>query len=41
MCPERLARITPFFQSYVDRKKLPGLSTLVWRKGELAHFDVQ
>ncbi len=41
MCPERLARITPFFQSYVDRKKLAGLSTLVWRKGELAHFDVQ
>lgn len=41
MCPERLARITPFFQSYVDRRKLAGLSTLVWRKGELAHFDVQ
>ncbi len=41
MCPERLERIAPFFQSYVDNKKLAGLSTLVWRKGELAHFSVQ
>ncbi len=37
----RLARIPEFFQSYIDRKKLAGLSTLVWRKGELAHFSVQ
>ncbi|GGD16869.1 serine hydrolase domain-containing protein [Pyruvatibacter mobilis] len=41
MCPERLSRIVPFFQTYVDNKKLAGVSTLVWRKGELAHFGVQ
>jgi len=41
MCPDRLARIAPFFQSYVERKKLAGLSTLVWRKGVLAHFAIQ
>ena len=41
MCPARLARIPGFFSSYVERGKLAGLSTLVWRKGELAHFSVQ
>lgn len=41
MCPQRLERIAPFFAAYVERKKLAGVSTLVWRKGELAHFSVQ
>lgn len=41
MCPERLARIPGFFASYIERRKLAGLSTLVWRKGELAHFSAQ
>ncbi len=35
---ERLARIPAFFQSYLDKKKLAGFSTLVARRGEIAQF---
>ncbi len=37
--PARLANITNYFQSYVDRGKIAGFSTLVSRGGEIAHFE--
>jgi CubicO group peptidase (beta-lactamase class C family) len=39
MSTERLARIRPFMQSYVDRKLAPGAVTLVARKGKVVHFE--
>mgnify|MGYP005812355019 CR=1 FL=1 len=36
---DRLAAIPQFMGSYVDRGKLAGLSTLVSRHGEIAHFE--
>jgi len=36
---ERLAAIPQFFNSYVERGKLAGVSTLVARHGEVAHFE--
>lgn len=36
---ERLSRIPEFFQSYVDGKKVSGLSVLVARKGEKIHHS--
>jgi CubicO group peptidase (beta-lactamase class C family) len=38
---ERLARIKPFLQKYIDQHKVPNLVTLVIRHGKVAHFDVQ
>jgi CubicO group peptidase (beta-lactamase class C family) len=35
---ERLAQIAPMLQAEVDRDRLAGAVTLVWRKGELAHL---
>jgi CubicO group peptidase (beta-lactamase class C family) len=35
---ERLERIGPMMQAYVDRKELPGLITLIARKGKIVHF---
>lgn len=35
----RLAAIPDYFSSYVSRGKLAGLSTLVSRRGEIAHFE--
>ena len=35
---QRLQRIQPFFQNYIDKKKLHGYSTLLARKGEVALF---
>jgi CubicO group peptidase (beta-lactamase class C family) len=35
---ERLKRIGPMMQAYVDRKELPGLITLIARKGKIVHF---
>lgn len=39
MSPERLARITPFFQKQVDDGKIAGAQMLVARRGELVHFS--
>ncbi len=39
LAAERLARITPFFRSYIEKKKLAGFSTLVARGGQIAHFE--
>ncbi len=36
---ERLARITPAMQSYVDRGEVAGVVTLIARKGKIAHFE--
>lgn len=36
---ERLRRIRPVMQAYVDKKKLPGLITLVARQGKVVHFE--
>ncbi|MEO0981889.1 MAG: serine hydrolase domain-containing protein [Pseudomonadota bacterium] len=35
----RLDRIPDFFQSYLDRKKMPCMATLVSRGGEVAHAE--
>jgi CubicO group peptidase (beta-lactamase class C family) len=35
----RLNRIKPVMQSYVDNNKLPGLITMVARKGKIVHFE--
>ena len=37
--PARLANIPNYFNSYIDRGKLAGVSTLVSRHGEIAHFE--
>jgi CubicO group peptidase (beta-lactamase class C family) len=39
MSQERLDRIKPFMQKYVDENKLPGLITLVARHGKMVHFE--
>jgi len=36
---ERLENIKPVMQAYVDQKKLPGLITLVARRGKIVHFE--
>jgi len=36
---DRLARIPDFFQSYIDTGKLPCVSTLLSRGGEVAHLE--
>ena len=36
---ERLARIAPTFQRYVDEGKIPGTVSLVARHGEVVHFE--
>ncbi len=36
---ERLARLAPAMQRYVDDKKLAGIVTLIARRGQLAHFE--
>ena len=40
LCSERLARIPAFYkESYLEPKRLPNLSTLVARNGEIAHLS--
>lgn len=39
MSSERLGRIPEFFQAYIDKKKVSGLSVLVARKGEKIHHS--
>lgn len=36
---ERLAAIPPYFNTYVERGKLAGVSTLIARGGKIAHFE--
>lgn len=38
---QRLQRIAPAMQTYIDDGKLAGISTLVARKGEIVHWQVQ
>jgi CubicO group peptidase (beta-lactamase class C family) len=38
---ERLARIRPALQEFIDQKKVPNLITLVARHGKVVHFDAQ
>ncbi len=40
MSTERLARIKPVMQQYVDEDKVPGVISLVARKGKVVHFGV-
>ncbi|MEM7019845.1 MAG: serine hydrolase domain-containing protein [Pseudomonadota bacterium] len=37
LSPERLARLNPVMQAYIDEEKLVGIVTLVARKGKIAH----
>ena len=37
--PTRLSRLDDVLHRYVDKGKLPGVQTLVSRRGELAHRD--
>lgn len=39
MSSERLARIAPAMQQYIDDKLVPGVVTLVARKGKVVHFE--
>ncbi|MEM7387850.1 MAG: serine hydrolase domain-containing protein, partial [Verrucomicrobiota bacterium] len=39
MSTERLARLKPFLQEYVDDGKLSGAISLVARKGKIVHFE--
>ena len=39
LIPERLDAIPKYMQSYLDSGKLAGVSTLVSRRGEIAHFE--
>jgi CubicO group peptidase (beta-lactamase class C family) len=39
MSSERLNRIKPVMQRYVDENKLPGMITMVARHGKVVHFD--
>ena len=41
MSSERLARIEPAMQRYIDEDMTPGVITAVLRKGKLVHFAVQ
>ena len=36
---ERLERIRPVMQSYVDDGSLPGFLTVVARRGKIVHFE--
>lgn len=40
LSPERLQRVDRFLQSsYIDTGKIPGALTLIYRRGEIAHFS--
>ena len=41
MSAERLARIRPAMQKYIDAELVPGVVTLVARKGKVVHFESQ
>ena len=39
MSSERLARIKPFMQRYIDDNKLAGIATFIARNGKIVHFE--
>ncbi len=39
MSSERLARIRPVMQGYVDRDEVPGIATMIARKGKVVHQE--
>lgn len=39
MSSERLDRIKPIMQNYIDENKLPGLITMIARHGKIVHFE--
>jgi CubicO group peptidase (beta-lactamase class C family) len=41
MSAERLARIRPALQSFIDRNQTPNFVTLVAREGKIVHFEAQ
>ena len=41
MSSERLARIAPAMQRYIDAQLTPGVITAVMRHGKLVHFESQ
>ncbi len=41
MSSDRLARIAPAMQRYIDAELTPGVTTAIVRKGKLVHFEVQ
>ena len=41
MSAERLARIRPALQSFIDRNQTPNFVTLVAREGKIVHFESQ
>lgn len=41
MSSERLARIAPAMQQYIDDQLVPGVITMVARKGKVVHFESQ
>ena len=41
MSSERLARIRPAMQAYIDASLTPGDATAILRRGQLVHFEVQ
>ena len=41
MSSERLARIAPAMQRYIDDRLTPGVITAIVRKGKLVHLSVQ
>ena len=41
MSSERLARIRPALQSFIDRNQTPNFVTLVAREGKIVHFESQ
>ncbi|MAT83036.1 MAG: serine hydrolase [Gammaproteobacteria bacterium] len=41
MDPERLARIGPVMQRYIDEGLVPGTVTAIMRRGRLVHFEVR
>lgn len=38
---ERLARIRPALQKFIDQQKVPNLVTMIARDGKVVHFDAQ
>ena len=38
---ERLARIRPAMQKFIDEEKVPCMITLVARHGKIVHFEAQ
>jgi CubicO group peptidase (beta-lactamase class C family) len=41
MSSERLARIAPSMQRYIDSERVPGTITAIMRRGKLVHLEVQ